>query len=249
MDVVYLCREGENEELRYSLRSLANLPHDRVWVYGGAPEWCTAEVVPIQPVINKWSHTQRSLHAACADPEVSDPFILFNDDFYVTQRVDEVLPMTIGTIAEVVARYEAAGYPSSGYVNAMRDTRTLLIERSIPEPVSFEGHVPMVMSKAGVLEALAVVAGMRRGHWRTVYGNLSRLDAARIADVKVSYVTDPVLAGPWLSTNDQTFPHVRPALHALFPRPCVYERPQPRRVYRIDERGRRVLERIALAVP
>ena len=42
MDAVYYVRPGDrNDELRYSLRSLANLPHDRVWIVGHTPPWVT----------------------------------------------------------------------------------------------------------------------------------------------------------------------------------------------------------------
>jgi hypothetical protein len=40
-DVVYVVRPGNrNEELRYSLRSIAaHLPHRRVWLAGFCPSW------------------------------------------------------------------------------------------------------------------------------------------------------------------------------------------------------------------
>ena len=35
-DIVYFVKDTDtNEELRYSLRSLANFPHGKVWFYGG----------------------------------------------------------------------------------------------------------------------------------------------------------------------------------------------------------------------
>ena len=38
-DVVYFVKDTkENEELRYSLRTLKNFPHAKVWFYGGCPE-------------------------------------------------------------------------------------------------------------------------------------------------------------------------------------------------------------------
>ena len=41
MDIVYVVRPGdENEALRYSLRSLANIPHRTVWIAGYRPKWC-----------------------------------------------------------------------------------------------------------------------------------------------------------------------------------------------------------------
>ena len=38
-DIVYFVKDTKiNEELRYSLRSLKNFPHGKVWFYGGCPE-------------------------------------------------------------------------------------------------------------------------------------------------------------------------------------------------------------------
>ena len=94
-DVVYLCRSGENEELRYSLRSLKNVPHGQVWIFGGAPSWISDRVnfvgVP-QTDFNfrdawktKFENTRRNLYTATQQPEVSEHFLLMNDDFYVTE--------------------------------------------------------------------------------------------------------------------------------------------------------------------
>lgn len=39
-DIVYFVKESaKNEELRYSLRSLKNFPHGRVWFYGYCPSF------------------------------------------------------------------------------------------------------------------------------------------------------------------------------------------------------------------
>ena len=45
-DVVYCVKDDpDNEELRYSLRSLKNLPHQKVWIYGGGPKWLNEEAM------------------------------------------------------------------------------------------------------------------------------------------------------------------------------------------------------------
>lgn len=49
MDILYLCRPGENLELRYSLRSLRNVPHGRVWIFGDCPDWVTNVNLVHQP--------------------------------------------------------------------------------------------------------------------------------------------------------------------------------------------------------
>ena len=38
MNFIYICRVGENEELRYSIRSVLNsFPEANIWVIGGKP--------------------------------------------------------------------------------------------------------------------------------------------------------------------------------------------------------------------
>ena len=40
MNFIYICRIGENEELRYSVRSVLNsFPEAVIWVIGGKPDW------------------------------------------------------------------------------------------------------------------------------------------------------------------------------------------------------------------
>lgn len=237
MDVVYLCRAGENEELRYSLRSLANLPHEHVWVFGGAPAWLTgATLVPVSQhdvhrygrvSANKHDVTTRSMRAACEHAGVSDPFILFNDDFYVTERLP-CLPMQHrGTVSEVIAYYQAKLGRESAYLRGMQETRDLLIALGIARPLSYEGHWPMEIGKAEMLTALDIGAasGITVLHKRTLYGNLWGVGGRRTEDVKVYQLRQDVPRGPFLSSSDQTFPRLRAHLERLFPEPSRYELP------------------------
>ena len=54
LDVVYCVKELiTNEELRYSLRSLRNLPHRKVWIFGGCPKWVNTEEVEKEQFVSK----------------------------------------------------------------------------------------------------------------------------------------------------------------------------------------------------
>jgi len=226
MDVVYLCRTGENEELRYSLRSLANLPHDRVWVFGGAPDWVRGvTVVPTFQRASKHAVTTRSLRDACNHPDVSDPFALFNDDFYVTAPCADVPVLHRGSVAHVMADYAARLGVESRYLQGMAETRDLLRDLGIAEPLSYELHVPLPVCKSEMLTALEIgmAAGIPVLHKRTMYGNLWGIGGRRIEDVKVFDWRRPVPRGPWLSSGDATFRRVRPVLSTLFPGPSCYE--------------------------
>ena len=69
-DIVYVVRPGErNEELRYSLRSLSNLPHGRVWIAGYMPKWVTGvEHIPSPAKPGSHVHAKANLRAACQHP-------------------------------------------------------------------------------------------------------------------------------------------------------------------------------------
>lgn len=52
-DLVWIVKPGDgNEELRWSLRSaVAHVPHERVWIVGSRPGWCTAPHVPPRRIV------------------------------------------------------------------------------------------------------------------------------------------------------------------------------------------------------
>jgi hypothetical protein len=229
VDVVYLCRDGENEELRYSLRSLANLPHERVWVFGGAPEWVRGvEFVATDQRDTKYRVTTRALRTACEHPAVSDPFYLFNDDFYVIRPVDEVPVLHRGPVAGVLRQYRERWGGVSQYSKGMAQTLNLLKRLGYPRPLSYELHVPLAVHKAAMLEALDVGAESRIRvlHKRTLYGNLAGIGGEKIGDCKISKreARTPI-RGPWLSSSDGTFEGLERFLRSRFREHSPYEPP------------------------
>ena len=64
MDIVYLIKvdpENDSEELRYSLRSLKNIPHQKVILVGEKPEWVTnVEFIPVAQTKTKHQSYARS---------------------------------------------------------------------------------------------------------------------------------------------------------------------------------------------
>jgi hypothetical protein len=90
----------------------------------------------------------------------------------------------------------------------------------------YEVHVPLVIHKAAMLEALTVARSLptRAPHKRTIYGNLAGLGGHEVPDPKVSRQNSNRPAGPWMSSDDTGFrPLVLPILTTLFPNPCRYE--------------------------
>ena len=90
-DIVYFVKDTQvNEELRHSLRSLKNFPHNKVWFYGGCPDGLKPdyhiEVEQDQPT--KWQNIFKMFKLACSNKDITKNFWLFNDDFFVMKPIN-----------------------------------------------------------------------------------------------------------------------------------------------------------------
>lgn len=231
MDAVYVCRPGQNFELRFSLRSLAAfVPHDRVHIVGGWPPWVDRTTVQthLRPAVRtKYATTTAHLRYACEHPGVSDPFMLWNDDFYALRRVEDVgqaCGVHRGPMELVVQQYRGM---RGAWADGLRATAGKLAELLPKRKLySYELHIPLVVHKEPMLRALEVAEAMQVAapHKRTLYGNLAGLGGMQARDVKVTAVTGWPLDGAWLSSDDAGFSRaVAPRLKALLPEAGRYE--------------------------
>ncbi len=229
-DIVYLCRPGEdNEELRYSLRSLANLPHGKVFIAGYCPSWVSAEVerIPVPQMRDKHTHALASLIAALNDERVSDPFLMFNDDFYVMHPMEKIPVLHNGPLQEVIE-----AHAESHYRTAMEKTAELVLA-SKPKllPVGYEIHAPMEFEKLALQLVLSLGEKIKGFHYRTAYGNLQGIGGIQCSDVKVYRSDKGNGYKEWslLSTSDRTFKfhpvgrYIRDSFKVASP----YEKPHP----------------------
>lgn len=230
-DVVYVNRPGDdNDELRYSLRSVAaNVPHRHVWIAGHVPGWAAGvRGVPLRPLPEKFDNQYQSLHAALSEPGLGDEFYLFNDDMYVVERFDDGLPvLNLGPLREYVAWCGTTKKNQTNrWLRGMREMVGHLEQQGHPDPLCYENHTPLRFTKAALLEAI---------RWRTPHflpfsyyplaggepGTTLRVDA------KGGKLGDPIAAGmPYLSSEDSTFARSTIGRHVrdLFPDPGIYER-------------------------
>lgn len=214
MDVVYVVRPGDdNEELRYSLRSIVHVPHDRVFIAGYCPSWLRNVTHISVPVTStKWETSTKNLLAACETSCISDQFVYMNDDMFVMHAIDAVPTYHRGQIDVVIAEHHdmiRRRMPGNlRYLNGMERTAKLLERVGIDRAtmLSYELHVPMVVDKTGMVDAIRLGSTLHVAHKRTIYGNLSRVGGTQIGDVKVSR-THPTWSSDWtfVSTDDESF--------------------------------------------
>jgi hypothetical protein len=243
MDVVYIVKVAEkNEELRYSLRSLKNLPHDNVHIVGHQPSWVKGVihnpydpgVPPLREKHAKWWKSWRMVKELCSFEDISEDFILFNDDFYVMNPVDSVPILHRGEMQAVIDAYKRRkpnnNILGNPYVFAMHETQEYL--RFLKKPtLCYEIHTPMVINRRKMLEAMNSIdnisrPGLKHLNKRSLYGNYWEIGGDRTKDVKVDGA-NPTLdkTSDFLSTSDLSFAKrtIGGYIKSRFTKKCQYE--------------------------
>ncbi len=241
MDVVYFVKPGDdNDELRYSLRSLKNIPHGEVWVIGYKPNWVKdvnylplTVCVPDRVRHRKWWASWKMMQGCCANDELPDDFLFFNDDFFVMKPVDSLPVYHRGNIAEIVrSSKHRTGKRTTNSIRAMEETLTLL--KALEKPLkSYELHIPMTINRHKMLTAMEVAEalrepGMRYINKRSLYGNYWEIGGRRTNDVKVATPHRFPRNITFLSSSDKSFRWngsrgIRQFIEQVFPSPSPYE--------------------------
>lgn len=225
MDFVYMCRAGKNEELRYSIRSvIKNAPVDNIWVVGDKPDWYVGDFIKTKPVGNAYENVRNNLKHVIDHPNISDDFVLMNDDFFIVRKLNSVSHYHGGLLIKRAERHQELAGPNQ-YSNLLMRTDTFLRKRGIKEPLSYELHVPMQLNKIKLSETIDLPSKIR-----STYGNIHRIGGEEIDDVKIyshpffQIDSSSIDNGtPYLSTEDGAFHQVRDYLANLFPEPSQYE--------------------------
>ncbi len=228
MDYVYLCRDGENEELRYSIRSLeANLPNANIWVVGGKPDWYTGNHTRVFQHSHKYQNAKKNLSAIVKNKHIGDSFVLMNDDFYVLEPLEKIPNLHGGYLKDKIQEYESLRINSS-YTDKLKKTNKKLIAAGIPKPLNYELHVPMLISKKSVQAAI-----YSECLWRSYHGNIERVGGEEIEDVKIyadnrkekKDINVYNLDYPFLSSEDKSFNYLKKEILAKkFPKKSSLEK-------------------------
>lgn len=224
MDVVYFIREGTNEELRYSLRSLKNLPHDKVWVYGGCPEGIKPDrhVHAPQVGLTKWDRVRNMYTKACENNEISEDFILMNDDFFIMKPTDVPVRYRCSLQHHILEMEMKFNDRITEYTKLLRQAYRFLSAAGKPA-LSYDLHIPMVINRKKFLDLLKKYPELHA--MRTIYGNWYEIGGERMADVKVydpqAYVDRKAT---FLSSSDDSWPGaIGDYIKEQFPKRSEYE--------------------------
>jgi hypothetical protein len=233
MDVVYICRNGDNEELRYSIRSVvANFPYDKIWVVGGKPDWYCGNHIPVPQDQDKYSNARANMKAiAASDSPISNNFILMNDDFFILSPIKSVPYYYGGTLYSKIESLKKK-YRRSSYITMLSKSYRFLRRKGIKDPLDYTLHIPFKMNKNKLRSIIDTGIS-----WRLAYGNLYSVGGTRVdiidgvnRDVKVymqnnklSDIPANSIASTFLSSEDKSFQYLRDRLNEMFPEPSEFE--------------------------
>ena len=219
MDVVIPYKRTTGDfELRYAIRSLRHVAHDRVIVAGDKPNIPGVVHIPVGPSGNRYASSTANIVAACK-AGVSRRFIVMHDDIFIL-RPWEFRHENRGTIAEYLRSSAASGT----YRGQVRATRDLLREMGVQDPLFFGLHTPTVYDRDKLVSVIERNCG-RAYLLRTLYHNLYPQPSFRRDDVKIKRWQKPTRGQDVLSISDGVAadPAFRRWIDERFPDPSPYE--------------------------
>jgi hypothetical protein len=199
MDFVYICKDGNNEELRYSIRSVVkSFPDSNIWVVGGKPTWYDGNYINVKQVLTKYRNAIQNLNAICNSNEISEEFILMNDDFYIVKNINTIETYHGGLLLDKINLYQKIN-SNSNYTRKLAATYKKIKSLNIESPLDYELHVPMIMEKKKLKQ---ILQNNDQFLWRSIYGNVFGVGGEQMEDVKV-YTKGPLVLKSYNLKKDE----------------------------------------------
>lgn len=178
MDVVYIVAEWKlnNIELLYSLRSLKNIEHWKVFIIWHKPNWCIdLEHIYFEDVEHKYINVRNKHRIITEIDWLSDDFIYMNDDFYFIKK-QKVENYHIWTIWEQLKYIKRRDKKKSIYQEWLEYVMDLFWENAM----SFEAHTPMIMNRDKLKDLLIKYPDYITTSLRTLYWNEYKLKSKKV---------------------------------------------------------------------
>lgn len=208
-------------ELKYSLRSACKHLHfDKCVIAGDHPPFSFSGLhIPVSGPPTKHENGFAKLQAALESVEVSDPFILMNDDFFILQPFESIPYFHMGKLVDWIARFP---YRSTYYEKAIKTLSMVGDKANI-----FELHFPFLYEKQKLrrlIEKYSLPCGIML---RTLYareygikGQLSQDFKAKSARQLFEYSEQSFMSTSEQAARTATFTRI---MRERFPDRCRFE--------------------------
>lgn len=215
IDLVYFVKNSDdNQALKYSLRSIEKFApeYGNIWIVGYKPKWVQGvNYIHTKQTKTPLENVGDGLIEVCNCPDISEDFILMNDDFILTSPLKSWNKDLISKckLSDQLTMYD----PKSYYYHAVDMTLGLMeLLTGTPDGNSFEMHAPMVINKEKyktIIEAPIIADYIKDNStlmWRSVYGNMICGNPTLAEDVKIYNDTLPKTQWISLTKDFRTMP-------------------------------------------
>ena len=211
----------ENNELRYSLRSLEKFIGDTdVTIAGSAPEWLNiskVQYIPMpEPPKNRLFRVGTKLVAAL--PYLPDNFIYMNDDYIIMKPIEYFEPIYCNTVRHRISQEMNASHISV-HIRGAQNTLEALSDFT-DEPLDYDSHSPFPMMRDLVFNMAAVFPFWNDMQLKCIYGNFFKVGGIPGPNHKGAYQDH----WRYWSLEDYPTADEQRQLRELLPEPSRYER-------------------------
>ena len=217
IDVVIPLRDKpslyNDEELRYCLRSIEKYMDVRdVWIVGNPRDWLSVNWISMgDGEGTRFNSAHAKIRKACENDHISDPFILFNDDFFLLKPFNEFPDYYDGTLEQ---RIESSG---GDYLSILKKSKPF------SDGNNYATHTPVCIDKE-IFKTIP--AGIS---YRIAYGARSGNKKEQMKDPKIYNKGDHFNFKEWkrgksmFSTSDFSFHYILPQMKKLYPEKSRWE--------------------------
>lgn len=183
--VVYPYHNNTNwDELRYSLRSLSQIKEEslQLCLVGEKPAWCKPDIfIETKNVgITKEAAIMNKLLLACQHKDVSNEFLMVNDDHYLLKTIfiSEIAFWTDGSLEQKITE---KGY--GAYGAALKNTLFTLINLGLPTR-HYDIHVPIKYQKDKFIDIMSFYDWAKKPTFviKSLYCNTLMVEPTNMSD-------------------------------------------------------------------
>ena len=192
-DIVYIynksCSMWMGREIIYSIRSLEKygVNYGKVIIVGDKPELFNDKIINI-PKIDQGPFKEKKildkLLTACRSEIVSNPFVFFNDDFFLVKKIDfaKLRYYYFDNLRNKILFRKV----NDTYMRALKNTRDALFNKSLPEKY-FDIHYPMLYYKEKFIQVMQKYDWEIRAGYviKSLYANTLRIKGKSRKDYKI----------------------------------------------------------------
>ena len=237
-DIVYLYADGcstwRGRELGFSLRSLIKHGKNfgKVFIVGDKPNYLNENIIHISKEDDKSHCKERRLYekilTACRTGEISDPFIFFNDDYFLVKDIDMAsLPYYYFNTLELKASLRPK---KDIYFKALKNTYEILKSKGL-STIHFDIHYPMYYHKEFFEKAMLAYDWKIRGGYvvKSLYANTMKIIGTPKKDRKIFHSHNKreimeAITGTDLFSTENITRTMSEVLQKLYPEKSIYEK-------------------------